>query len=277
MKIKYLGTGCYEGTPAILCNCDVCQKARKLGGKNLRSRSQALIDDDLLIDMPADTYCHFLTYGINLLDIKHWLITHTHSDHFYPQDLPATGHGYTHHSDDWNGIDFYASVDFKPDFDKYVFEENHKKFIRYHEVTAGKEFKTGDYSVIPLKANHAGENALFFSVTKNGKNLLYAHDTGPLFDETWERMKQSGIIYDLVSVDCTAGAQMTYHYPKHMCLGWDIEFRKKMLDLGLADEHTIFVLNHFSHNGKDSVYEDFKPIAEKYGFITSFDGLEIEF
>ena len=84
-------------------------------------------------------------------------------------------------------------------------------------------------------------------------------------------------VYDLVSVDCTAGANMTYDYPKHMCLGWDIEFRQKMYDLGLADKHTIFVLNHFSHNGKDSVYDDFKVIAKKYNFVAAYDGLEIEF
>lgn len=279
MKIKFLGTGCYEGTPAILCDCDVCKKARALGGKNLRTRTQALVDDDLMIDMPPDNFVHILKYNIDLLNIKHWLITHIHSDHFYPEDLPAMGDGYSHHSNEWHGIDFYASIDFKTDFDNKVFGENHKKFIRYHVAEKGKEFKTGEYSVIPLKAHHDEEsrNALFYSVTKGGKSLLYAHDTGPLYDETWERLKESGIVYDLVSVDCTAGAAMTYGYPKHMCLGDNIKFRQKMYDLGLADNHTIFVLNHFSHNGKDAVYDDFKIIAEEYGFVASYDGLEIEF
>lgn len=277
MKIKFLGTGCYEGTPAILCNCEVCKKARKLGGKNLRTRSQALIDNDMLLDMPGDTFVHFLTYGIDLLNIKHWLITHTHSDHFYPEDLPATGGGYTHHDDAWHGIDFHASIDFKADFDKHVWDETHKKYIRYNEAVAFKEFKTGEYTVLPLKANHGTDNPLFYAITKNGKSMLYAHDTGPFYDETWESLKKSGIKFDLVSMDCTAGAQMDYDYHKHMCLGWDIECRQKMYDLGLADEHTIFVLNHYSHNGLNTVYDDFKEIAEKHGFVASFDGMEIEF
>lgn len=277
MKIKFLGTAAYEGTPAILCNCEVCRKARKLGGKNLRTRSQALVDSDMLLDMPGDTYVHLLTYGIDLLNIKHWLIGHTHSDHFYPEDLPATGGGFAHHDDCWHGIDFHASIDFKPAFDKHVCDETHKKYIRYNEAKAFEEFKTGEYTVLPLKANHGTENPLIYAITKNGKSLLYAHDTGPFFDETWERLEKSGIVFDLVSLDCTAGALMEYDFPCHMCLGWNIELRQKMYDLGIADKHTVFVLNHYSHNGLNTVYDDFKEIAEKYGFIASFDGLEIEF
>ena len=50
MKIQYLGTAAAEGIPAIFCDCKTCQKARKLGGKEIRTRSQAIIDDRLLID-----------------------------------------------------------------------------------------------------------------------------------------------------------------------------------------------------------------------------------
>ena len=46
----------------------------------------------------------------------------------------------------------------------------------------------------------------------------------------------------------------------------------------LADEKTIFVVNHFSHNaffGHD--HEELCAEAAKYGFVVSYDGLEIEF
>lgn len=55
MKIQFLGTAAYEGIPAMFCQCEQCNTARKRGGKNLRTRSQALIDGKLLIDFPADT------------------------------------------------------------------------------------------------------------------------------------------------------------------------------------------------------------------------------
>lgn len=278
MKIKYLGTAAAEGIPALLCNCRVCEKARALGGKNLRTRNQVMVDGDMLIDMPPDTFTHFHTHNVNLLNIKHWLISHTHSDHFYPKDLAFTLNGnFAHYFDDWHGIDFHASMDFEKDFNEFVFDKNHKKYIRFHKENAFCEFKTGEYSVLPLKANHGTANPFIYAVTKGGKSLLYSHDTGPFFDEVWETLKKSGIVFDLVSLDCTAGALMEYDYPMHMCLGWNIECRDRMIKEGIATENTKFVLNHYSHNGKDTVYEDFKIIAEKHGFIASYDGMEIEF
>ena len=49
MKITFLGTAAAEGIPALFCNCQCCTEARRRGGKNLRTRSQSLINDDLLI------------------------------------------------------------------------------------------------------------------------------------------------------------------------------------------------------------------------------------
>jgi len=40
MKFQYLGTAAAEGWPALFCNCDNCEKARKAGGKNIRIRTQ---------------------------------------------------------------------------------------------------------------------------------------------------------------------------------------------------------------------------------------------
>ena len=45
---------------------------------------------------------------------------------------------------------------------------------------------------------------------------------------------------------------------------------------GLADENTVFVLNHFSHNGGQT-YDEMRAAAEANGFVVSYDGLEMEF
>ena len=60
MKIRYMGTAACERIPGMFCNCDVCQRAMSEGGRNIMTRSQALIDDRLLIDMSGETYMHFL-------------------------------------------------------------------------------------------------------------------------------------------------------------------------------------------------------------------------
>ena len=72
MKLQYLGTAAAEGWPALFCDCESCRRARIVGGRNIRTRSQAMLDDRLLIDMPPDTYHHLLTNNIDI-SILLWL------------------------------------------------------------------------------------------------------------------------------------------------------------------------------------------------------------
>ena len=69
MKIKYLGTGAAEGIPAVFCHCGICEYARKQKGKEIRTRSQAIIDDLILIDFGPDTFAHTLRYDIELANL----------------------------------------------------------------------------------------------------------------------------------------------------------------------------------------------------------------
>ena len=55
MRIKYLGTTAYEGVPSLFCECKNCKLARIKGGRNIRTRCQSLINNDLLIDFGPDT------------------------------------------------------------------------------------------------------------------------------------------------------------------------------------------------------------------------------
>ncbi len=54
------------------------------------------------------------------------------------------------------------------------------------------------------------------------------------------------------------------------------EVVERLKSHGLVDDKTKIVLNHFSHNGGQT-YDELKVEADKLGYITSFDGLEIEF
>ncbi len=87
MKLQYLGTAAAEGFPSLYCVCDTCRRAWEAGGKNIRSRSQSVIDNKLLIDFPPDTYMHMLAHRLPLEKITNCIITHDHSDHFYVWDL----------------------------------------------------------------------------------------------------------------------------------------------------------------------------------------------
>src|SRR5579862_5651554 len=87
MKIELLGTGSAEGWPGLFCSCEACRRARQLGGKNLRTRSSALIDDQIKIDLPPDTLHHVLTQGLDMTKIPYLLFTHGHDDHFAVREL----------------------------------------------------------------------------------------------------------------------------------------------------------------------------------------------
>ena len=54
MKFTVLGSGAAEAIPDPYCSCEVCQTARREGGRHIRARSAALLNDDLLIDLGPD-------------------------------------------------------------------------------------------------------------------------------------------------------------------------------------------------------------------------------
>ena len=94
MKIKIFGTAAAEGFPAMFCECEHCNRARKSGGGNLRTRSQALVDDTLLIDFGPDTLSHTLYGGLDLTKVTDLLITHNHCDHLLTNDFENRKDGY---------------------------------------------------------------------------------------------------------------------------------------------------------------------------------------
>ena len=65
MKIHFYGTGASEGFPAMFCTCDCCKTARELKGKNIRTRTGAQIDENLLID--------FQSMPIRTLPMEAWI------------------------------------------------------------------------------------------------------------------------------------------------------------------------------------------------------------
>ena len=154
MKLKYLGTAAYEGVPSLFCDCAVCRKSKRTGGKNLRSRSQALVNDDLLIDFPADTVWHSHAYGLDWNSITDCIITHSHSDHLYAADTAMLAEGYAQGT---SKLHFYVG---NSGFDKLaeVAERNGiGERMRLSRVNPFEKFTAchGRYTVLPLPADHA--------------------------------------------------------------------------------------------------------------------------
>lgn len=76
MKIQFLGTSAGWPLPRLGCKCEICTSTDP---KDIRTRSQVLIDEVLLLDAGPETYQHLLT--VDPTKIKACVITHKHHDH----------------------------------------------------------------------------------------------------------------------------------------------------------------------------------------------------
>src|SRR4051794_5463009 len=75
MRLRFLGTAAAEGYPDPFCDCEYCRQARERGGKSLRRRSSALIDDVLLIGPGPDLPAACLSEGVSLVGLRSCLQT----------------------------------------------------------------------------------------------------------------------------------------------------------------------------------------------------------
>ncbi len=277
MKLKYYGTAAAEGIPGLFCDCENCRYAKEKGGRNLRTRSQALISDKILIDLPPDTLYHVHHLGLPLHKIEHLFITHAHPDHLLASDLLEKQENHAHVTD-MKPIHIYGSMQ---TIDK-VFSTIHKKVHvnsgRWvlQEIQSYVPVNIDGFTVTALKAAHAYElSSCIYDIFDGEKRMLYCHDTGYFPDETWNYLSEKKPYYTLVSLDCTAGL-LKNKRDHHMSLDVCIEVRDRLVKCGLSDKNTIFVLHHFSHNCKAS-YDSLIPIAKENGFEVSYDGMEIDF
>lgn len=281
MKIKFFGTAAAEGIPALFCECEICEKARKIKGKEIRTRSQSLIDDKILIDFPADTYHHILANDLPLHKIYNLIITHSHSDHLYPSELinRKTGFAALKDNSPFNVYAVKSVIDeIKEKCDKvslsYMLENRE---LTLNEIKTFETFFAEDYEITPLKAIHGTEEPVIYLIKKDNKSLLYAHDTNYFDESVWEYLSDNKIFLNCVSLDCTQANDEKMNYIGHMNLNDNIKVKERLIKMGCADESSLFICNHFSHNGSDSSYDVFSEIAMKSGFLTSYDGMTAEF
>lgn len=274
MKITYYGTAAGEAWPGVFCQCPLCVEARRLGGKNIRTRSETLINDDLLVDLSADNLLHTLFYGLDLSRVRALMFTHSHSDHCYPEDIEFLREPYSHTYPGRMQIFGNDAVAEKVQRTCRSLGGEKERFD-FHTLTANQPFNVLDYRVLPLRATHApGEQCLFYRIAQGDKALLYAHDTGAFTQENLDQLAAQPEKLSLVSFDCTSQKHRDGKY--HMGLMDAVEQKERLLALGLADESTRWVVNHFSHNG-GWLHEEISREAEKYGFVATYDGMSIEF
>ena len=196
-------------------------------------------------------------------------------DHFFPVELI---HRHEHFGHSAKGIlHVYGNAAVEKAFYDAVLIDRFKvhplddavKFIRLDPFA---DFMADGYHIIPVPADHdKREVCLIYIIEKNGKCLLYGHDTGMnLSDDAWECIFNHK--YDLISMDATMGKMKTDGY--HMGLSDDIAFVEMLEEKGCIRPDTMKVINHFSHNG-GMTHGELEEFARKHRLVAAYDGMKV--
>lgn len=278
MKLTFLGTAAAEGMPAVWCNCETCLRAKAAGGNDIRTRSQIIIDRDVLIDLPPDTYMHALKNKLDLSAVRDVFITHAHMDHCYPQELVLHGEPYAHNMVSPT-LNIYGNETVIGITDAANSRELSQKVAATLKTHVLKPFDTAQIcggTVTALPAVHTkNEDCFIYAVRRDGKTALIFNDSGRLSDETHDKIAALGFKFDLISFDCTYGYYEKGIGARHMGMLDNAKEAQQFAKRGVTHGGTKFILTHFSHNGT-LLHREMSRKAAELGFDVAYDGLTVE-
>jgi phosphoribosyl 1,2-cyclic phosphate phosphodiesterase len=270
MQIRLLGTSAAEGWPGLFCECDACRNARRLGGKNLRSRASALIDENLKIDLPPDTLHHVLSGFLDMTKVEHLLFTHVHDDHFAVRELQYSSWMFVPQPIT-RILNVYGPVDAIVRMREEL--ELNTLPLAVHCLAPWEMAEAGDYEITPILAQHDSERVcLNYLISKGGNTLLYATDTGWWDEATWSFLATRKV--DAVVIECTKGLNPN-GYKAHLSVPEVIKVRKRLLTDGVIAEDVRFVTTHHSHLS-GLLHEELEAHLNPHGIEVGFDGFEFE-
>lgn len=271
MHFKILGTSAAEGWPAEFCKCEYCRKAQTLGGKNIRTRASCIIDDVLLMDFGPDSYFHKLHYNLDYSKLNAIILTHSHSDHFVPNDLVYKNNGYAYSENNEKLYIFGNEKCEKKYSTATEYEMPQNNLLKFVCIKPYETFDFNGYKITPLLANHdKREDCYIYIIKKDGKTLLYGHDSGLYRKETWDEIYKNN--FNAVILDGTMGMLESCY--GHMNFNENIKVRETMIKNKCADSNTIFITTHFSHNIA-LMHNEIEKIMCPHGFTVAYDGIEI--
>lgn len=289
MGLLFLGTAAAEGIPAMYCRCQACMTARTRGGKDIRTRAAFRIGNRYQIDLGPDTNWQMHRLGIDMYDIEHLLITHTHEDHFQFEEIVAKMMSFGAGA---NGkpLNIYMSLSARQWLEKLIvvlYEKNmHEQQtfaeqFRVHGLEYFQSYQIGELIVETLKAGHTvrggEESAMHYLIQfPDGRCLLYALDTGWFPDETWIFLEQRQV--DILILDCTFGARTDRpaHPKGHLDIASFVKMLEQMTDMCVINKHTRIFASHINpHQGvlHDGMQKRFNET--QFNVTVAYDGLRL--
>jgi len=271
MELVLLGTAAAEGWPAPFCLCGACETARKIGGPNVRTRSGALIDDELKIDFGPDTVMQLQRCGRNLTKVRTLIFTHQHSDHFIASELEWAAHPFTLTPPQANSIELCGNAQVLADIARTFAGTKYQLPFVFREFKAGDQLTTvAGEEVWAMPAQHV-EGACLLRIRRNGKTILYGHDSGAYPAETLERLSD-GMKLDIALIDCTYGS--TDSDRGHLGCAAVVRTVGELRKRGAIGDSTRIIATHFSHGGK-WMHQDLVRYFMSHGIEVAYDGMVV--
>ena len=271
MEILFLGTAAAEGWPAPFCSCHACREARRLGGNDIRSRAGALIDNAVKIDYGPDVVCQMQRFGRDLTHVSTLLFTHEHDDHFMPSELLYRKRGFVTADTVLPELAIYGN-DHVMRLLREQIPDPASIEAKYFPLTAFRTVTTHDgTSVFPAPAAHT-EGALLLRIERNGRRLLWGHDTGIVAQETIDALR--GAPLDIAVFDCTYGPAAG-EQRHHMGIEGVVATVERLRKAGAVTGSTRLVATHFSHNG-GMLHEQLAERCRPHGITAAYDGMIME-
>jgi len=286
--MRFLGTGAGEGTPNPFCTCEICENARRVGGKEIRSRSSFRLDAETIIDIGADFFMQATQLKETFDSLRHVFYTHTHFDHFNytmmwerlvkrggctePLTIYVTDSAY-------DVVDkfFRASAFTKDSWKSYINPEQ-TQFVRLEFL---KQYQIGNYRVTPLRGDHQTsleENSANYLFENEEMSLYYALDSGPFLKETFDYL--SGKRLDYFIGECTFPVLDKDYMPDihgHMDTNACLLNLDRLYQRNAIDEHTKVYLTHIGPVGATHAQLEAYIAAKNlpYSITVAYDGLEL--
>lgn len=267
MDIRLLGTAAADGIPSLFSDDEVSRYARENGGKDIRSRSAALVDGVLKIDLPPDTQMQMHRDGLSARDWTALIFTHSDDDHLALNEIQYALIPFT----DMDHLPYtiYANA--------VVAAKIRERYPAWPldivETHSFESFVHGAHRITPVHATHLEDEDCHNLIVERGdKRLLYATDTGVWPEETFEYLQ--GVQLDLLVIECTDGFCPS-NYPGHLDIKKCVMVINRLRAQGtLAADAPVFTTHH-SIRGK-ARHCDLERVLIPHGIVPGYDGLKIE-
>jgi phosphoribosyl 1,2-cyclic phosphate phosphodiesterase len=230
-----------------------------------------MIGETIKIDFGPDSAHHSLNYGLAFEKLKHLLVSHSHFDHWVPEELMWRRPGFSS-VPETDILPIYGNEKVRAKAENIVKGDWDKLRLKFVPAQPFQPVQLEEgITATPLRAMHdRSEVCLNWLVEVNGAAFLQAHDTGWWEDDSWDFLKQKRL--NVAVWDCTHGSiDMDRN---HMGCEGVVKARNRLKEQGSLADNCRFFATHFSHNGK-WLHEDLEAFFNPKGIEVAYDGLRI--